>query len=238
MGFSLRRWLLATLSRRELGVRQMEWKYLRWSYAQFGEDLIALSLLPEKEGFYVDAGAYHPVTLSNTYHFYRRGWRGIVIDANPECLAAFARRRPRDLCVQAALSDAAREAVFDIHAAGVTSTLRPEAAETEPGGKAPVTVRQIRLRTRTLKSVLDDHLPKGTTVDFLTVDCEHEDLAVLRSNDWERYRPRVVAVEDWEPDVAQSAICAHLAGLDYELVSTVEVSRLFRDRRRPRSETG
>ena len=236
MGFSFRRWLLATLSRRELGVRQREWKYLRFSYAQFGEDLIALSLLPETEGFYVDAGAYHPVTLSNTYHFYRRGWRGIVIDANPDCLAQFAQRRPRDLCVQAALSDAPRDAVFEIHAAATSSTLRPEGAESSE--TPPRVVRRIRLRTRTLKSVLDDHLPPNTRVDFLTVDCEHEDLAVLRSNDWDRYRPRVVAVEDWEPDPRQSDICALLRELDYELVSTVEVSRIFRDRRapRPRSE--
>jgi FkbM family methyltransferase len=236
MGFSLRRWLLATLSRRELGVRQREWKYLRFSYAQFGEDLIALSLLPEPRGFYVDAGAYHPVTLSNTYHFYRRGWRGIVIDANPECLAAFAQRRPRDICVQAALSDESRDAVFEIHAAATSSTLRPDAVA--PDETPPRAVRQIRLRTRTLKSVLDEHLPPDTRVDFLTVDCEHEDLAVLRSNDWTRYRPRVVAVEDWEPEAEQSEICALLRGLDYELVSTVEVSRLFRDRRAPRSREG
>lgn len=229
MGFSLRRWLLATLSRRELDVRQEEWKHLRFSYSQFGEDLVAMSLLPEPGGFYVDVGAYHPVTLSNTFHFYRRGWRGIVIDGNPDCLHTFARRRPRDVRVHAALSDREREAVFEVHPAGTTSQLQDTGgAVLQP---SPAGGRQIRLRTRTLRAVLDEHLPGGTRVDFLSIDCEHEDLAVLKSNDWTRYRARVVSVEDWETEPERSEICRLLRGLGYALVATVGIGRIFRDER-------
>ena len=50
------------------------------SYSQEGEDVMLLSIFPEKrDGFYVDVGAHRPKSFSNTQLFYRRGWRGINI---------------------------------------------------------------------------------------------------------------------------------------------------------------
>lgn len=223
MGFSLRRWMLATLSRRELGVRQLDWKYLRFSYSQFGEDLIAASLLPEPQGFYVDVGAYHPVQLSNTYLFYRRGWRGLVIDADPDCAERFRRRRPRDIAVHAAVAEQAGEREFVIETAGVSSHLQ------RPGDRATggPSTRTLTVRTRTLRSILDEHLPAEQGIDFLSVDCEHVDLEVLRSNDWERHRPRVIAVEDYQ-EMPESAIGRLLTGQGYEIVATTGVTRIFK----------
>jgi len=55
------------------------------SYSQEGEDLILLRIFEKKRiGFYVDVGSHHPFRFSNTYLFYRLGWRGINIDANQE----------------------------------------------------------------------------------------------------------------------------------------------------------
>ena len=46
-----------------------------------------------------------------------------------------------------------------------------------------------------LSSVLDIHLPRGKSIDFLDVDVEGADLEVLKSNDWDKYRPRYIMVE-------------------------------------------
>ena len=228
MGFSLRRWLLATLTRRELGIQQLDWKYLRFSYSQFAEDLIAESLLPQATGFYVDVGAYHPVQISNTYRFYRKGWRGVVVDANPRCLEEFARRRPRDIRVHAVVSDTERDAVFEIHKAGVSSRLQ-SAGEGHPGeeGSPPEVVERVKIRTRTLESVLREFVPPGTGVDLLNVDCEHEDLAVLRSNDWTCYQPKVIVAEDWQTPGRQNQLQQLLEPLGYTLCVAVQVSRVF-----------
>jgi hypothetical protein len=78
MGFSIRRYVLAALSRRECAMTQSDWKWLRFTHAQPGEDIIAEALLPETRGPQVEVGAFHPVSISNTYVPYRRGWRGIV----------------------------------------------------------------------------------------------------------------------------------------------------------------
>ncbi len=227
MGFSLRRWILASLSRREAGVRQQDWKYLRFSYSQFGEDLIAEALLPQASGFYIDVGAYHPVQISNTYRFYRRGWRGIVIDANPKCLEEFGRRRPRDIRVHAAISDVDRDAVFEIHAAGVSSQLQASNHNVQRGEPSLLVQERLTLRTRTLRSVLNEWLPPQTPIDLLSVDCEHEDLAVLRSNDWDQCRPQIIIVEDWQALDQPGGIVEYLRQFGYRLVVSMHVSRIF-----------
>jgi hypothetical protein len=66
--------------------------------------------------------------------------------------------------------------------------------------------REIPVRVVPLAEVLERHLPAGQTIDFMSVDVEGNDLAALQSNDWDRYRPRVVVVEDVEADVAKSEI--------------------------------
>ncbi len=49
--------------------------------------------------------------------------------------------------------------------------------------------------TRPLADILDEYLPANQTIDFLTVDVEGLDLAVLRSNNWQKYRPVVILTE-------------------------------------------
>ncbi len=223
MGFSLKRWMLATLTRRDLGLGQYDWKHLRFSYSQFGEDLIVGWLMEGRQGFYVDAGAFHPVRLSNTYKLYRRGWRGIVIDANPEFTATFRRRRPRDIVVNCAVSDTPGAAPFEVRTAGEFSGL--QGFREEAGG--PPVKRVVQVPVRTLASVLDEFLPPGQTVEYLNVDCEGADLAVLRSNDWQRCRPALIAVEDFAPR-AGSEICHWLAQQGYEFFAEAGVTRLFK----------
>ena len=63
---------------------ELKQKFATLSYSQEGEDLILNRFLEDKtEGLYVDVGAHHPKRFSNTYLFYKKGWRGINIDAMP-----------------------------------------------------------------------------------------------------------------------------------------------------------
>ena len=54
------------------------------SFSQFGEDLfIAEFFANQKEGNYVDLGAFHPMRMSNTFLLYKKGWSGTNVDLNP-----------------------------------------------------------------------------------------------------------------------------------------------------------
>lgn len=221
-----RRILLSFLSRREAGVRAQEWKRLRFSYSQHGEDIIAEALLPQEQGFYVDVGAFHPVMISNTYLFYRKGWSGIAIDAKPWTTSRFRRQRPRDIVVESAVGEEEGVVTFELmdqEGAGETDRI---AGAGVPGESERKPDHTMQVTSKRLATILDQHLPSNHHIDFLTVDCEGNDLSVLRSNDWNKYRPRVIAVEDWEQE-SVSKICSYLSDQGYRLVITTKNTRVF-----------
>src|SRR5919198_5481490 len=158
------------------------------SYSQFGEDLwLARRFEDQRTGFYVDVGAYDPFNASNTLLLYRRGWTGINIEPDPGGLARLHRFRPRDINLGVAISDSEGGARFIV--AGSFSGLETP----DHLWRTPSATRVI-VATRRLESILAQHRPVGE-IDLLDVDCEGHELAVLRSNDWERFRPSVVLVE-------------------------------------------
>src|SRR5215470_302661 len=56
------------------------------TYSQFGEDLIISDLfnkLSIDRVSYLDIGANNPSFVSNTYLFYERGFRGVLVEPNP-----------------------------------------------------------------------------------------------------------------------------------------------------------
>ena len=54
--------------------------------------------------------------------------------------------------------------------------------------------KSIKISVRPLDEILRCYLA-GQKIDFLNVDVEGLDLDVLQSNDWSRYRPKIVLVE-------------------------------------------
>ena len=78
------------------------------SYSQHGEDqfiLAALSNYDLASGIYVDVGANHPTSISNTYLFYRKGYHGITIEPNPELSQLHQKFRPRDIILNIGCSN-------------------------------------------------------------------------------------------------------------------------------------
>ena len=52
-------------------------------YAQFDEDRILRSMMPQREGLFVEVGAADGVVGSNTLHFEQTGWTGVLVEASP-----------------------------------------------------------------------------------------------------------------------------------------------------------
>jgi FkbM family methyltransferase len=173
------------------------------SYAQEGEDRILSALLGLEEsdrrrGFYVDVGAHHPERYSNTFLFYIHGWNGINIDAMPGSMNVFCRERSRDINLQAAIADELKTLIFyEFNEPALNSFCR-DAASLRNNYRGWKIVRERQIRTTRLSDVLERHLPQGKSIDFMSIDVEGLDLDVLRSNNWVKFRPAVVLVEDSE----------------------------------------
>ena len=172
------------------------------SYSQDGEDMVLRRLFERQNtGFYVDVGAHHPYRFSNTCYFYRRGWRGINIEPNPDAIEEFHRDRPADINVCVGISDVAGDLPYHLFNEPALNTF--DAALAAERARLPG-YRLLEMRSipvRRLDNMLLEYLPRGQEIDFLSVDVEGMDLSILRSGDWERFRPRVLLVEAHERTV-------------------------------------
>ncbi len=184
------------LFRSLLSVRERWFRtYARESYSQEGEDMLLERFLEHKQcGFYVDVGAHHPKRFSNTYRLYRRGWRGLNIDANPGSMTLFQHIRPRDINIEAAVSSIPQELTYYVFNEPALNTFKRD-LELERAGGIYSIVKEVNILTAPLWQLLDQHVPTNTRIDLLTVDVEGLDIDVLRSNDWCRYSPEFILVE-------------------------------------------
>jgi FkbM family methyltransferase len=171
------------------------------SFSQEGEDRILARIFEHKQkGFYVDIGAHHPQRLSNTYSFYLRGWRGINVDAMPGSIDKFNAIRPEDINLEIPISSESETLTYYSYNEPALNTFSKERYESrfkasQFKGRYWV-VKKLELDTMPLSEVLHRHLPPGQTIDFMTVDVEGLEHQVLLSNDWSKYRPEVVLVEE------------------------------------------
>lgn len=163
----------------------------KMSFSQSGEDMILNTILCSvKKGFFVDVGANNPWIQSNTCFFYKKGWRGINIDALPGSMNVFKKVRKRDINLEYAISDSEQELTYYMFKPSFYNSFNKETKNVHPdkfiGSKQIKTVR--------LDLVLDKYLP-NCPIDFMSVDVEGLDFNVLNSNNWERYRPKIVLIE-------------------------------------------
>jgi len=160
------------------------------SMSQFGEHALLAEIFRDRpDGFYVDVGALDPFLGSNTHMLFRRGWRGINIETQPDQLALFNKHRPNDVNLATAISQTPGTAQLLLD--GSFSGLDTDRHQWRGDNRRP----SIEVRVETLASVREQNLPPGTEIDLLDVDCEGHDADVLLSNDWSRFRPQVVLAE-------------------------------------------
>lgn len=171
--------------------------YAYSSFAQVGEDMILSGYFTNKKepGFYVDIGANHPYIYSNTYKFYLQGWRGINVDANPGTKKLFDAIRPKDINIETGVSLQPGELSFYTFENNVFNTMDSETAQGHCKEFSIAIKEVIKVQTTTLADILDRHVPASQKIDFMSIDVEGLDMDVLRSNNWEKYKPEVLVVE-------------------------------------------
>jgi FkbM family methyltransferase len=163
------------------------------SYAQQGEDILLDSKIFSNttKGFYVDIGACHPLQGSNTHYFYKKGWHGINVEPNPRMRKFFKLFRSRDHIETAGVAGTDGSMEYFMFAGPGVNSFDPEQVNRKKG-KIPF-LGSVKVPVYTLRTLFEKHSVKS--IDLLSVDTEYLDLEVLQSNDWEKWRPKVVIVE-------------------------------------------
>jgi FkbM family methyltransferase len=190
------------------------------SFSQEGEDLVLLRTLEMnsgRSGFYVDVGAHSPKWYSNTFLLYQQGWRGINIDATSGVARKFARVRPADTTLEVVVGNGDTKEFIDFEGHALSGLASKQMSERIEQGVA-VKSRRI-VKTVPLSAILESHMSPAQKIDLLTIDVEGHEEEVLKSNDWNRYRPRVIIVEIGHAvsmaDVLSAPVTLFLGGLSY-----------------------
>jgi FkbM family methyltransferase len=214
-----------------LGLKKNKQTYLNESYSQEGEDSILSRFFEGRQsGFYLDVGALHPQRFSNTYKFYKMGWRGISIDAMPGSMALFKQVRPLDINLEIPVSDTKEKLPFYIFNEHALNTFSKEHAEERELKDEYKIVQTVVIETKKLSDILDEHLPKGQNIDFMSVDAEGFDYKILSSNNWAKYRPTVVLVENELPlfEFMESDIYKLMTAQQYEFMAKTIYTYFFK----------
>lgn len=167
------------------------------SYAQNLEDFhLARAFEGQRDGFYIDVGAGHPVADNVSCWFYLQGWRGLVVEPQASLASLYAHVRPRDIAIQSLVG--AQEGEVDFHVVDRLHGFSTIHAEVAAGAQAfGVGYETQRLPMTTLAALAQRHAL--TRVDFLKIDVEGAEADVLAGNDWQRLRPRIVVLEAVAP---------------------------------------
>ena len=173
------------------------------SFAQQGEDLVVESTcahlaIPIRT--YLDIGAFDPTVGSNTYFFYKKGCRGVLVEPNPALCRTLERHRPRDTVLNVGIgaSDAAAadyyllaDANQDLDQLNTFSKEEADRVVALGGGRR---IRKIiKMPLVSINKIMEDHFQGAP--DFVSTDTEGFDLEILESLDFGRFRPPVFCIE-------------------------------------------
>ena len=199
----------------------------RKTYAMEGEDLEVVKILKNiQNGFYVDAGGYHPLDRNNTYLLYKKNWRGINIDLSEFSIDLFNFARPEDININVAVENKDDKVTFFYQKKlSQLTTIKKNVANFRMQGQ----IMEREIKSNKLTTIINNTKYKNRKIDFLNVDLEGADFEALKSLDFNIYRPKLICVEIYDEDIERSDINVFLKKLNYSKQWSATYSHLYTD---------
>ena len=170
----------------------------RISYAQNAEDVRVWRAFREQDQTtlrYVDVGANEPRNLSITASLYDAGWRGLLIEADPELADLLRVHRPEDTVVE--MAAAAGPGELDFHRVLGTGLGTLDADQARVAAERGHSVERYRVRTDSLDAILAAH--DFGEIHFMSIDVEGAEATVLSGLGLRRFRPWILCIEAVHP---------------------------------------
>ncbi len=171
---------------------------------------------PEAKGVMIDVGAHHGSSLSR---FAAAGWRVVAFEPDPANRQELVKQhggRKNVSIFDEAVSDAAGQNV-PFYASDESTGISGLSAFRESHREV------ARVRTTTLDEIVARH--RIASVDFLKIDVEGFEMAVLRGLDFDRLKPAVIMAEFEDSKSGTAGCTSHdIAGLLFDRGYAVYVS--------------
>ncbi len=211
-------------------------KYKR-SYSQNAEDLLiraAAKRLHIAKPSYLDIGANHPIFGNNTYLFYTRGSRGVLVEPDPNIFRVIQKTRRHDTCLNVGIGPADKNGVpYYMMTSRQLSTFKKEEAEAYVAGNNYGTQKiekVMHVPLVAINTLMQTYFPQG--VDILSIDTEGYDLEILQSLDFKTYAPKIMCVEtlrfnDVKKEEKQREIINYVLAQGYKVYADTFVNTIF-----------
>lgn len=201
-------------------------------YSENGEDACLLKLFHNKStGFYVDVGAHHPFRFSITARLSELGWCGINIDPRRDIAEIFKRVRPRDKFLQIGISGSRQTMEYFEYNEPTLNGFNGEFLRDRHERHGFYIIDSYPVETLPLDLVLEQHLQPGCSIDLLSIDVEGFEKQVLQSNNWCRYLPAVIAIEQLEcrriSELEKTEVFRFLQEFGYSAVSKLNQTVIY-----------
>lgn len=181
------------------------WGYLvrpRRSYSQYGEDLIIEDFFLTKgikQGVYVDVGAFHPKWLSNTHKLHKLGWKGSAVDIDAHKISLFKMMRTNCKGFIGAVVPRGIKSDFLVYRfhklwSEIDTLSKEDAERYQQLFNVGYDVSPIK--TMSINDVLNETYRSFGSVNFINIDIEGLDEAILFDLDFDRFRPDLVCFEN------------------------------------------
>lgn len=141
-------------------------------------------------GFFVEVGANHPQRGSQSWQFEQDGWTGVLVEPQPDLAERLRALRRAHVVAAACSSPANAGTAMTLHLSGPHSSLNRDLAVT---GIVAETATEVPVRT--LDDILDE-AKAPAPIDFVSIDVEGHEVEVLSGFNLERWRPRLILIED------------------------------------------
>ena len=187
------------------------------SYSQFGEDTVVNDYFRDFIGKYVDIGCYHPIKYSNTALLHKKGWQGVNIDLSSVSIDLFNSCRKNDENILACLSNKNEEVELFIDSE--LSALNSMYSDNKIKFKIQ-DVKRIKFKTKTFPQIIKDNF------DFLNIDCEGNDLKILKTIDFKKFTPKLIVIEVSQNDKEEIYSYLNLNG--YQIFKILNLSHIFK----------
>jgi FkbM family methyltransferase len=170
-------------------------------YSQFGQDkyLFDNFFHSKKSGYFVDIGAYDGITQgSNSLFFEKIGWKGVCIEPNPQLFEKLKKNR-ECVCYNCAIADFKGECEF-LYIKNGPDTLGGLTNNMTIDNITKI-VKEFSLSNNDydyimVKTDLFDNLIEETTIDYLSLDTEGNELSILNTIDFKKYNIEVMTIEN------------------------------------------
>lgn len=205
-------------------------------YSQYKQDnyIYTNFFLNKKNGFFLEIGADDGIRFSNCKFFEDTlNWSGIAIEARKNAYCNLIKNR-KCICENVVLSDIEETTDFlDINGYGLGLSglvnkydkRHIERINNEIKNKNNKGSEIIKVNTVKLSSILDKY--NITNIDFLSIDTEGSELAILSTIDFNKYNIDVITIEDNYND---PLLIKFFLDRNYSFIKQIECDKIFKKR--------